>query len=67
MLTPEEINGLLQLPIIGILIFLLYRESNAKEKLLAELLLQAAKHSRDLVEMACHGYITKQDPEDTNK
>jgi len=58
-MTPEEIQGLLQLPLIGILIYLLYRENAAKEKLLAELLTQAAQHSRDLVEMACHGFITK--------
>lgn len=58
-MTPDEIQGLLQLPLIGVLIYLLIRENSQKEKLLAELLLQAANHSKDLVEMACHGYVTK--------
>ncbi len=66
-MTPDEIQGLLQLPVIAILIYLLYRENGQKEKLLAQLLLQAEKHSRDLVEMACHGYITQSAEENKNK
>lgn len=48
-MTPESVETLLQLPMIGILIFLLYRESAAKEKLLQMLIEQARQHTLDMV------------------
>jgi hypothetical protein len=61
---PETVKALTQLPLYGILIFLLYRESGAKEKLLAQLLEQAKQHAENLVQMACHGYFDQPDKKD---
>ena len=52
----ETIKAILDLPIMGVLIFLLYRENAAKEKLMALLIEQARQHSEHLMQMACHGY-----------
>lgn len=52
-MSPEQIEALSQLPLIGILIFLLYRESAAKEKLLTMLIKITQEHARDLLALAC--------------
>lgn len=62
-MTPDEIQGLLQLPVIGILIYLLVREGNKSDKLLGEMLLMSRQHAKDLVEMACHGFKLKEPQE----
>jgi len=55
----ELAKALLELPLTAVLIFLLYRESSQKEKLLAQLIEQAKQHAENLVEMARCGYLDR--------
>jgi hypothetical protein len=57
----ETIQAIAQLPIIGVLIYLLVREQAQKEKLLDQLCVQAAQHAKDLLELAIRG-LSKNDP-----
>lgn len=43
-------------PIIGVLIYLLVRETNQKEKLLTMLVDQQCQHTKDIIEMVRLGF-----------
>jgi len=55
----ELVKALLELPLTAVLIFLLYRESGQKEKLLAQLVEQAKQHAENLVRMVECGYLDR--------
>lgn len=56
-MTPEQLEAILNLPLVGLLMFLLYRESAQKEKLLGLLVEITQKHAKDLLELALHGKL----------
>lgn len=51
----ELIKALGDLPIVGILIYLLVREQGTNEKLLMSIIESERDHARNLVNIACHG------------
>lgn len=51
----ELIKALADLPIMGILIYLLVKEQGTNEKLLMSIIESEREHARNLVNIACHG------------
>lgn len=52
-MTPEEINAIAALPVMGVLIYVIIRQQGSIDKLLATITSMAEKHALDMIEMAC--------------
>lgn len=52
-MTPEEINAIASLPVIGVLIYVIIRLQSQVDKLLQVITDMSEKHANDMIEMAC--------------
>lgn len=54
-MSPDELNFLASIPVIGVLIYLIIRMQAEKEKLITALVEGERAHARDLVEIITSG------------